>query len=118
MPGASHHSAFIIFRCVCVCGVLCSGDVTVIVAGLQSASTPSSLFTFTNLIEPATLTSVTPLSGPTSGGTTVLIVGGGFSLDAAVTFLERSASDSLTNSSYPCDWQHTPGMSCNDSVIM
>ena len=96
----------------------CTGTVLVTVADQVSAITPSSYFSYTDLIQPPFIAAIVPLSGPTSGGTAVTIIGSGFSLDAVVTFIERDANLALTGVQRTCDWQSTPGMSCNATTLM
>ena len=58
-------------------------DVTVIANGVQSAvNPPYDQFTY----GPPTVTSVTPSAGPVAGGSTVNIVGTGFTIDSTVEF--------------------------------
>jgi hypothetical protein len=60
-----------------------AGPVPVVINALQGDSAPA---TFTYLAVPATSTSLTPTSGPESGGTPVTITGSGFTGATGVTF--------------------------------
>jgi hypothetical protein len=51
-----------------------TGPLTVVTAGGSGASSQ----TFTFIIQPPTITSISPTSGPDTGGTTILITGSGF----------------------------------------
>ena len=82
-------------------------------SGANSSATPSSVYSYVDLAQPAVLASVHPLHGPPAGGAVLVITGSGFNLDAVV-----SLSDRASGASWVCDWKHTPGMSCNDTVIM
>ncbi len=52
----------------------------------QSNTSVFSIFTIVGTGDPPTVTSVTPSSGPSAGGTPVVLAGSGFALGAAITF--------------------------------
>jgi hypothetical protein len=61
-----------------------------------SASTPADNFTY---LEGPTVTGITPLSGPTSGGTEITIAGAGFTGATNVAFGAKSAVPDVVNDS-------------------
>ena len=74
---------------------------TVTVAGAQSTSTP---YTYMSLVQLANITSFTPLSGPTAGGTLLTIAGTSFGLSGNVSLQELSADtrQPLATPALPC----------------
>ena len=70
-------------------------DVTVSTVGGTSATSAADQFTY---VPAPTVTSISPTSGPTSGGTTVTITGTNFSGATAVTFGGTAASGFTVNS--------------------
>ena len=78
-PAQSRHNSL-----VCVTQ-LCFGPLTVTVAGQQRATTQ---YTYTALVRLADIVEVTPLSGPTSGGTVMSIIGNAFGTSGNVTLQE------------------------------
>lgn len=78
-PAQSRHNSL-----VCVTQ-LCFGPLTVTVAGQQRATTQ---YTYTALVRLAEIVEVTPLSGPTSGGTVMSIIGNAFGTSGNVTLQE------------------------------
>ncbi len=70
-------------------------DVTVTTVGGTSATSAADQFTY---VPAPTVTSISPTSGPTSGGTTVTITGTNFSGATAVTFGGTAASGFTVNS--------------------
>ena len=90
----------------------------VVVAG--QASTGSQSYNYVELIQPPSVTTVSPLSGPTAGGTIVTITGSGYGSIAVVMFEELTADGGTTGVQRECTWSSTelPGTTCNDSTIM
>ena len=70
-------------------------DVTVTTVGGTSATSAADQFTY---VSAPTVTSISPTSGPTSGGTTVTITGTNFSGTTAVTFGATAATGFTVNS--------------------
>ncbi|KAF1056971.1 MAG: hypothetical protein GAK34_00041 [Delftia tsuruhatensis] len=70
-------------------------DVTVTTVGGTSATSAADQFTY---VPAPTVTSISPTSGPTSGGTTVTITGTNFSGATAVTFGATAATGFTVNS--------------------
>jgi len=66
-------------------GQVGAADVTVTTPGGTSADNPGDVFTYTSPAPP-TITKVSPISGPDTGGTSVTITGTGFSGATAVNF--------------------------------
>jgi len=64
-------------------------DITVTTVGGTSATSVADQFTY---VAPPTVTSISPTSGPTSGGTMVVITGTGFSSATAVSFGATAAT--------------------------
>jgi hypothetical protein len=76
-------------------GTLGPVDVTVVAPGGTSATSPADRFTY--LAVPA-VTGISPVSGPTAGGTRVTIIGTGFSGPAQVVFGTTLATSVVVNS--------------------
>ncbi len=78
-------------------------------------------YDFNTLVQIPTVSAVTPLRGPTIGGTLVTLRGTMFAGDATVLFVELRASGETTGnlSSFECIWRAAgaPGVSCNDTVV-
>ncbi|MGD0381748.1 MAG: IPT/TIG domain-containing protein, partial [Acidimicrobiales bacterium] len=72
-------------------------DVTVLTPGGTSATSSADRFTFVTP-SPPTVTSVSPSSGPTSGGTSVIITGTNFTGASAVDFGSTPATGFVVNS--------------------
>ena len=70
-------------------------DVTVTTVGGTSATSAADQFTY---VPAPTVTSISPTSGPTSGGTTVTVTGTNFSGATAVTFGATAATGFTVNS--------------------
>lgn len=70
-------------------------DVTVTTAGGTSATSAADQFTY---VAAPTVTSISPTSGPGTGGTTVIITGSNFSGSTAVTFGATAAAGYTVNS--------------------
>jgi hypothetical protein len=87
----------------------------VAVAGIVS-DTPV-LYSYNSLSSPPLILTVTPLSGPTAGGTVVTVRGEAFSDLATAFFAERDSGGTLTGLRQECEWRGVPGMSCNNTVI-
>jgi hypothetical protein len=99
--------------------MLCSssGALSVSVSGVGAAA--ATLYDFGSLVQPPTVDSVTPLVGPTAGGTLVTVQGTLFGGDATVQFVERTASGALTGNFTECEWRSggIPTLMCNDTVV-
>ena len=83
----------------------------------NDAFSPASNYAYNDLVKPATITSVSPLTGPGVGGTEVTILGTGF---AGVAVVELEALDgalSPTGARSTCQWNGVADMSCNDTVV-
>lgn len=75
-----------------------SGTVDITVTTAYGTSTTSSADQFTYTVPVPTVTSVTPSSGPSGGGTSVAITGTGFSGATAVRFGTNNAGSVVVNS--------------------
>jgi len=75
-----------------------SGTVDITVTTAYGTSTTSSADQFTYTVPVPTVTSVTPSSGPSGGGTSVAITGTGFSGATAVRFGTNNAGSVIVNS--------------------
>src|SRR5207244_2927143 len=74
-------------------------DSTVATPGGTSATSANDLFTFSATASP-TVTSLTPSSGPTGGGSSVVIAGTNFTTGSTVTFGGVSATTVTVNSAF------------------
>jgi uncharacterized membrane protein len=69
-------------------------DVTVTTPGGTSATSPADQFTY----PPPSVTSISPMKGPESGGTPVTITGSGFNCATGVSFGSTAATNFIINS--------------------
>lgn len=87
-----------------------SVNVRVETAGGTSASSSASTFTFVSSDPLPVVTSLTPTSGPTGGGTSVTITGSGFTSVSAVRFAKTSTTGFVVNSSTSITVVTPPGL--------
>ncbi|UJW85878.1 IPT/TIG domain-containing protein [Devosia sp. SL43] len=97
--GATNAASFIVNSATSITATSPAGtgtvDVTVTTPGGTSATSAADQFTY---VAAPTVTSLSTTAGPTGGGTTVTIVGTGFSIATAVTFGGTPASTFTINS--------------------
>jgi hypothetical protein len=75
--------------CIAPAGLVGTVDVTVTIDGVTSATSLSDKFTY---VSPPSVSSLSPITGPTEGGTTVTITGTGFVAGSTVNFGAAAAT--------------------------
>ncbi len=96
-----------------------TGPIVTSVAGVRSVIAFG--YDFQTLTRPPVVGSVSPLTGPTEGGTIITIEGSLFASDATVVLVERISSGVVTGVRRECEWRGqellTQGLFCSESAI-
>lgn len=99
-----------------MCAVtLFAGGIVVTVA-TQASLTPHP-FDYHVTAASHVVASVSPLSGPVTGGTGVTILGSKLSSNATILFVERDGSGSVTGFREECTWRGLPALGSSDGMV-